>query len=52
VTAYDTEVQPAGYEVVYELDGKRHKVHMDHDPGREIPVRDGQIVINQSATAS
>ncbi len=52
VTAYDTEVQPAGYEVVYELDGKRHKVHMDHDPGREIPVRDGQIVINESTTAS
>jgi uncharacterized protein YcfJ len=27
------------------LDGKRHHVHMDHDPGKQIPVRDGQIVI-------
>jgi uncharacterized protein YcfJ len=45
VTVYDTHEEPAGYEVVYMLDGKRHHVHMDHDPGKEIPVRDGQIVI-------
>ncbi len=47
VTAYDTREEPAGYEVVYELDGKRHHVHMDHDPGRQIPVQDGQIVTKQ-----
>ncbi len=47
VTAYDTHDEPAGYEVVYELDGKRHHIHMDHDPGREIPVRDGQIVVTK-----
>jgi len=45
VTVYDTHEEPAGYEVVYTLDGKRHHVHMDHDPGKEIPVRDGHIVI-------
>ena len=44
VTVYDTHVEPNGYEVVYMLDGKRHHVHMDHDPGKQIPVRDGQIV--------
>lgn len=44
-TAYDTRQEPTGYDVVYMLDGKRHHVHMDHDPGREIPVRDGQIVM-------
>ncbi len=46
VTAYDSHEETTGYEVVYELDGKRHHVHMDHDPGREIPVRDGQIVVD------
>jgi uncharacterized protein YcfJ len=46
ITAYDTHEEPAGYEVVYMLDGKRHHVHMDHDPGQKIPVRDGQIVID------
>ena len=45
VTVYDTQHESNGYEVVYMLDGKRHHVHMDHDPGKEIPVRDGQIVI-------
>jgi uncharacterized protein YcfJ len=48
ITAYDTHEEPAGYEVVYMLDGKRHHVHMDHDPGQKIPVRDGQIVIDAS----
>lgn len=44
VTVYDSREEPNGYEVVYMLDGKRHHVHMDHDPGKQIPVRDGQIV--------
>jgi uncharacterized protein YcfJ len=46
VTVYDTHEESAGYEVVYMLDGKRHHVHMDHDPGKEIPVRDGHIVVD------
>jgi uncharacterized protein YcfJ len=45
VTAYDTREEPNGYDVVYVLDGKQHHVRMDHDPGKEIPVKDGQIVI-------
>jgi uncharacterized protein YcfJ len=45
VTVYDTHEEAAGYDVVYELDGKRHHVHMDHDPGHAIPLRDGQIYI-------
>jgi uncharacterized protein YcfJ len=45
VTVYDSHEESAGYEVVYVLDGKRHKVRMDHDPGKEIPVKDGQIVM-------
>jgi len=52
VTAYDSHEEPAGYDVVYVLDGKRHHVHTDHDPGREIPVRDGQIVIEAAQPES
>src|SRR5712671_2390947 len=36
VTAYDSHEEPAGYQVVYMLDGKPHHVHMDHDPGQVI----------------
>jgi uncharacterized protein YcfJ len=43
-TAYDTTEVAAGYQVVYVLDGKQHHVHLDHDPGKTIPVKDGQIV--------
>jgi uncharacterized protein YcfJ len=52
VTVYDSHEEPAGYEVVYMLDGKRHHVHMDHDPGKEIPVKDGQIVIESQKQAT
>ncbi len=45
VTVYDTHEEPNGYEVEYMLDGKRHHVHMDHDPGKQLPVRDGRVVI-------
>lgn len=46
VTAYDTHEQPAGYDVVYLLNGQKHRIHMDHDPGETLPVRDGQVMIN------
>lgn len=51
VTAYDSREVPAGYDVVYLLDGKRHHVHMDHDPGHEIPVKDGHVVIDSDTPA-
>lgn len=46
-TAYDTSEVPAGYQVVYVLDGQQHHIHMDHDPGKTIPVKDGQIVTDK-----
>lgn len=52
VTAYDSHEETAGYEVVYLLDGKRHHVRMDHDPGKEIPVRDGRIVVESEGAAT
>lgn len=44
MTAYDITDEPNGYEVTYVLDGKQHHVRMDHDPGRTLPVKDGQVV--------
>lgn len=46
VTAYDTSEVPNGFEVTYELDGKQHRVHLDHDPGKSLAVKDGHIVTN------
>jgi uncharacterized protein YcfJ len=37
-----------GYEVKYLLDGKLGKARMDHQPGDRIPVKDGQLVLNES----
>ncbi|HMA00624.1 MAG TPA: glycine zipper 2TM domain-containing protein [Steroidobacteraceae bacterium] len=44
MTAYDTSEVPNGYDVTYVLDGKHHHVHMDHDPGKTLPLQDGHIV--------
>jgi uncharacterized protein YcfJ len=46
-TVYDSAEVPAGYQVVYVLDGKEHHVHLDHDPGRTIPIKDGHIVTDK-----
>ena len=46
VTVYDSREMPAGYDVVYLLDGRQHRVRLDHDPGKQIPVKDGQIVVS------
>jgi uncharacterized protein YcfJ len=43
-TVYDSHEEPNGYEVVYELKGKKHTVRMDHDPGRRLPLKDGHVV--------
>ena len=45
-TVYDGSEVPAGYEVVYLFKGEQHQVRMDHDPGKTIPVKDGQILTN------
>ncbi|MGC3981630.1 MAG: glycine zipper 2TM domain-containing protein [Steroidobacteraceae bacterium] len=45
-TAYDTEQRPAGYDVKVSMDGRTQTVRMDHDPGRRIPIENGQLVLN------
>ncbi len=47
VMVYDTESVPSGYDVTYELDGAQKVVRMDHDPGKRIPVEDGELVLTQ-----
>ena len=51
-TVYDTKEEPAGFEVVYEYQGHERRVRMDHDPGSSLPVKDGQVVVASSQSAS
>lgn len=48
VTVYDTEKVPVGFDVTYELDGVQSVVRMDRDPGKRIPVENGELVLSQS----
>src|SRR5262245_31026310 len=48
VVVYDTASVDAGFDVTYELDGQQKVVRMDRDPGKRIPVEDGELVLTQS----
>ena len=50
-TVYDRSEVPDGYEVVYMLDGKKQHVHMSHDPGKRIPLKDGHIVTESGSNS-
>lgn len=45
-TVTDTDEKISGYQVRYRLNGKEDTVKMDRDPGARIPVKDGQLVLN------
>jgi uncharacterized protein YcfJ len=45
----DTSEKVVGYDVKYQLDGKEGRVRMDGDPGSRIPVKDGQLVLAETA---
>ena len=47
-TVYDSSEEPDGYQVTYRLGERESTVRMDHDPGRRIPVEDGQLVLTRS----
>ncbi len=49
-TVYDKSVTPAGYRVTYKLNGKTSVVHMSHDPGSRIPLKDGKPDLGDSST--
>ena len=40
-----------GYDVTYRFKGKEDTVRMSHNPGKQIPVRDGQLVLAPPAGA-
>ena len=44
-TVYDSSEAPDGYEVRYRLAGQEGTVRTDRDPGRSIPVVNGQLVL-------
>ena len=45
VVVYDTSSVQAGFDVTYELDGTQKVVRMDRDPGKRIPVEDGELIL-------
>ncbi|HZF16534.1 MAG TPA: glycine zipper 2TM domain-containing protein [Steroidobacteraceae bacterium] len=48
-TVYDSHTEETGeFRVRYRLKGKDGVVTMDHDPGRRIPVKDGELVLRDS----
>ncbi len=51
-TVYERSEKQVGYEVRYRLNNQEATVKMDHDPGERIPVRDGQLVLEGSATTA
>jgi uncharacterized protein YcfJ len=48
LTVYDTVLVDAGFDVTYELDGEQKVVRMEREPGKRIPVEDGELVLSQS----
>ena len=48
LTVFDVRSIESGFEVTYELDGVQKVVRRDRDPGRRIPVEDGELVLSQS----
>ena len=46
-TVTDTHDKIVGYDVKYDLAGKVGRVRMDRDPGSQIPVQDGQLMVSQ-----
>jgi uncharacterized protein YcfJ len=46
-TVMDSNDKVVGYNVRYDLDGKVGQVRMDREPGAQIPVKDGQLVLAQ-----
>lgn len=46
-TAHDSHVEKTGYDVTYRLEGKEQVIHLDYDPGQQIPVENGQLVVRK-----
>lgn len=51
-TVYDTSEKHHGYDVTYRLDGKQDVVRMSFNPGSQIPVKDGKLVLTRPEAAA
>ena len=49
-TVYDTSKKVLGYDVTYTLEGKQGSVRMGHNPGKQIPLQDGKLVLKAPET--
>lgn len=47
-TVYDSREDVTGYDVTYRFQDKESSLRLDYDPGKRIPVENGQIVLNQT----
>jgi uncharacterized protein YcfJ len=48
-TVYDQKDEIVGYDVTYRLKDKESVVRMSYDPGQQIPLKDGQLVLTPPA---
>ncbi len=46
-TVHTTSTKIIGYDVTYRLDGKQDVVRMAYNPGKQIPVKDGKLVLKE-----
>lgn len=47
-TTYETKEEITGYDVTYRIKDKESKIRMPYDPGSEIPLQNGKIVIAEN----
>ena len=47
-TVYDSSEKVIGYDVKYRLRGATNVVRMDHDPGKRIPIENGELVVSKA----
>jgi uncharacterized protein YcfJ len=47
-TVIDTKEERVGYDVVYRIGKEESQVRMDRDPGEKIPLRDGELVLENA----
>lgn len=45
-TKYETREDIDGYDVTYRIKDKEGQVRMDYDPGTQIPLKNGELVLN------
>jgi uncharacterized protein YcfJ len=50
-TVNEKSQKVVGYDVTYRLEGKQDVVRMSFDPGKQIPVKDGKLVLTAPETA-